>query len=194
MKKILIISLLFLLPNLFYPQLRKSIHIKTLIYEIMYSEVLEQPLWVKYTVFCSSGSVSREGMDFYLNDTIKTSDNEDYKNNSYDKGHMAPAGDFSCDINLLHQTFSYLNCSLQNQELNRTTWRFLESYERELSKKYKVDILIKCVFSKKSIKVTGGATVPDGYYKIIKYGDKTEKYYFKNEKPRTSDFRKFLVK
>jgi hypothetical protein len=39
-----------------------------------------------------------------------------------------------------------------------------------------------------------GATIPDGYYKTIKYGKTIEKYYFKNEKPSSTDFTKYKIK
>jgi hypothetical protein len=42
--------------------------------------------------------------------------------------------------------------------------------------------------------LSSGATVPDAYYKTIKYGNKVEKYYFKNEKPTTTDYTKYLIK
>ena len=35
--------------------LRDNVKVKTDIFEIMYSEKLEQPLWVKYTVQCPNG-------------------------------------------------------------------------------------------------------------------------------------------
>jgi len=174
--------------------LRDSVLIKSDIFQVMYSEKLEQPIWVKYTVQCPNGTASRTGMDFYVCDSIKTSDNNDYSNNIYDKGHMAPAADFNCTRDMLFKTFSYLNCSLQQQDLNRTTWRLLEVHERDLAKTHSVSVEIKCVYSKSSIKLSSGATVPDAYYKIIKYGKKTEKYYFKNEKPSSTDYSKYLIK
>jgi endonuclease G len=191
-----IFFLLFLLPSLVFSQkLREKVHIKTEIYEVIYSEVLEQPLSVKYVVKCPNGKASRKGMDFYTVDSVKTSDDLDYQNNIYDKGHMAPAADFNCSREMLYKTFSYLNCSLQEQNLNRTTWRLLEIRERLLSEEYPVvSVEIVCVFSKSSIKLSTGATVPDGYYKIIKYNNKVEKYYFKNEKPSSLDYSKYLLK
>ena len=91
-------------------------------------------------------------MDFYTCDSIITSDGKDYENNVYDKGHLAPAADFSCDRETLYKTFTYLNCSLQQENLNRTTWRLLEERERELAKTNKVVIVeIRCVYSPKSI-------------------------------------------
>jgi hypothetical protein len=50
------------------------------------------------------------------------------------------------------------------------------------------------VYSTKSIVLTSGATIPDGYYKTIKYGKTIEKYYFKNEKPLTTDYTKYKIK
>ena len=197
MKKILITTFITLITILVYGQkpLRDSVHVKTPIFEVMYSEKLEQPLWVTYTVQCPSGTASRSGMDFYVCDSIKTSDSQDYVNNVYDKGHMAPAADFNCTKEMLYKTFSYLNCSLQQQDLNRTTWRLLEVYERELALSNSVvTVKIMCVYSNKSIKLSTGATVPDAYIKIITYGKTAEKYYFKNEKPKTTDFKKFKIK
>jgi endonuclease G len=164
-------------------------------FEIVYSEKLQQPKFIRYTVQCPNGSAPRTGMDFYTCDSILTSDDKDYVNNPYDKGHLAPAADFNCTKEMLFKTFTYLNCSLQQENLNRTTWRLLEVRERELAKTNKTVIVeIRCVYSTKSIVLPTGATIPDGYYKTIKYGNKTEKYYFKNEKPLSTDFTKYLIK
>jgi DNA/RNA endonuclease G (NUC1) len=64
---------------------------------------------------------------------------------------LAPAADFNCDLASLRKTFTYLNCALQYDELNRGVWRLLEEHERVLAKKYKVEV--RCVFSNKSIKL-----------------------------------------
>ncbi len=104
---------------------------------------------------------------------------------------MAPAADFSCDRETLYRTFSYLNCALQHQDLNRGVWRLLESRERELAKIKKVDVHIILVFSSSSKKLPSGATVPDAFKKEISYEDKKEVYYFKNEKPLSSDYQKY---
>jgi endonuclease G len=195
--KNLLLTLLLTLPLFVFSQkaLRDSVYIKTDMFEIVYSEKLQQPKFIRYTVQCPNGSAPRKGMDFYTCDSILTSDDKDYANNPYDKGHLAPAADFNCTKELLFKTFTYLNCSLQQENLNRTTWRLLEVRERELAKTNKsVIVEIRCVYSTKSIVLPTGATVPDGYYKTIKYGNKIEKYYFKNEKPSTTDFTKYQIK
>ena len=195
--KNLLLTLLLTLPLFVFSQkaLRDSIYIKTNMFEIVYSEKLQQPKFIRYTVQCPNGAASRKGMDFYTCDSILTSDNLDYVNNPYDKGHLAPAASFSCDRETLYKTFTYLNCSLQQENLNRTTWRLLEERERQLAKTNKVVIVeIRCVYSPKSIVLPSGATIPDGYFKTIKYGKTIEKYYFKNEKPLSTDFTKYQIK
>lgn len=192
MKKLLL--LLFLLPTLLLAQKREKVFFQNTIFKGEYSEVLEQPLWVEYKVLCPNGTASRKGMDFYTNDSIYTSNNLDYENNVYDKGHLAPAADFNCTTPMLYLTFSYLNCCLQNQYLNRGVWRLLESYERELAKTKNVYVKIILVFDNKSIKLPTGATVPTGFYKYITVDGVTTKYYFKNEKPISNDFKLYIVK
>ena len=115
------------------------------LYDVIYSEDYEQPLQVTYRVMCPTGEISRTGMDFWKPDGWKTSDNDDYKANVYDKGHMAPAAAFNCfDKETLRETFNYLNCALQHESLNRGPWKELERFERDLSK----------VFEEVNVKVT----------------------------------------
>lgn len=165
---------------------RAEVKFKNEIFSGVYSEIYQQPLWVSYKVLCPNGTASRAGMDFYTNDSIITSDNLDYINNPYDKGHLAPAADFNCDKAMLLKTFSYLNCALQQENLNRGVWRFLELHERDLAKKgVNVSVRIELVFTSKSKKLLYGATVPDGFTKIISVnGIITECYYFPNIEPK----------
>ena len=195
MKLIKLLFCLVLFVNPLFAQQRDSVHVKTSIYELMYSEKYLEPLWVKYTVLCTNGTASRAGMDFYTNDSIKTSSNADYVNNVYDKGHMAPAADFNCDKQTLFMTFSYLNCALQDQYLNRGVWRFLEEYERELAKKEPVTVKIVVVFDKTSKTLPSGAKIPSGFYKYITLvkSKKTLVYYFPNVKPTKAKYTDYLV-
>ena len=187
---------LLLTPVLATAQLRDSVLIKTDIYEVIYSEKLESPRWVQYTVLCPNGTASRSGMDFYTNDSVKTSSNEDYIKNEWDKGHMAPAADFNCDKEMLHKTFSYLNCALQNQYLNRGVWRMLEMQEREWAKKETTTVTINLVFDKTSYTLPTGATVPNGFLKTIcleKSGKKI-KFYFPNMTPTKEKYTEYQIK
>lgn len=194
MKKILLILLLSSVNFTCLSQtLRDSVLVDKDIFKIVYSEKLEQPLRVSYKVLCQKGQASRQGMDFYIEKEYKTSDDKDYKNNIYDKGHCAPASNFRCNKETLYKTFTYLNCTLQNKYLNRGIWRLLEIHEKKLANKYSVDVEIKIIFSPNSVRLTSGATIPDAFLKIIKYNGITEKYFFINEKPKYSDFKKYKL-
>ena len=107
---------------------------------------------------------------------------------------MAPAADFNCNREILYKTFSYLNCALQHQDLNRGAWRLLEAHERELANGGNpVDVVITLDFSK-GVMLPSGAMVPNGFWKSIYVGtNQTECYYFPNEKPITTDYKKFRI-
>ena len=188
-----IVSLTLLLTGQLFAQ-RDSVFIKTPIYSCVYSEVLQQPKRIWYTVQCPTGSYPRKGMDFYTVDSVKTSDAKDYEANVWDKGHGAPAADFNCTRETLWQTFSYLNCLLQHEKLNRGAWRLLEAYERQLALKGKVTVQIDVIYAKNSVKLSTGATIPTAFRKTINFDNKKEMYYFVNEAPKSTDFKLHLVK
>ena len=189
-----LLLLFLLIPSLLKSQIRDSVYVTTSIFDVVYSEKLQQPKWIEYNVLCVDGTISRKGLDFYPVKGIVTSTNEDYENNIYDKGHLAPAADFNCNKEHLKQSFSYLNCVLQHEKLNRGVWRLLEAHERELAKSNTVSIEIRINYSKNSTILSTGATVPDSFTKIITYGNKQEKYFFKNEEPKSSDYNNYKVK
>lgn len=184
------ITILLFAPVFLLSQVRDSVYIKGPIFEGIYSEVLEQPLYISYFVKCTEVTESRKGMDFYKNDSVKTSDANDYVKNVWDKGHMAPAADFACDYSDLKATFSYLNCALQHKKLNRGPWRILEDHERDLLAKHggKIWVEIKVEYDETCQKLPSGATVPKGFYKYIWQMQPKqmvlESYYFPNTEPR----------
>lgn len=159
----------------------KTIMIDKGLYLVEYSEKLEQPVMVEYEVMCSSGEASRKGMDFFREDGIHTSDDKDYERNIWDKGHMAPAASFNCSRDTLKEVFSYINCALQHQNLNRGQWRELESLERKIASEGK-DVLVKIdiIFSKDSKVLPTGATVPDSFVKHIMVNGRFQCYSFLN--------------
>lgn len=159
--------------------------IKKSIYDVYYSQKLEQPIWLSYESTNRPTNVNRGSMDFYTEKDIKTSDHEDYAKNVYDKGHLAPAATFSDNMENLKTTFSYLNCALQNQYLNRGEWRLLEEQERKWDDKEKLYVKITLDYDKSSIVLPTKATVPNGFTKHIQFkNSKTWKcYYFSNTKP-----------
>ena len=162
-----------------------DILVKKSIYEVYYSQKLEQPIWLVYKSTNRPTNVNRGSMDFWLEPQIKTSDGKDYEKNVWDKGHIAPAATFSDNMENLKTTFSYLNCALQNQYLNRGEWRLLEEQERKWDDKEFLIVKVSLDFDKSSIVLPTGATIPKAFTKHIYF--ETSKnwkcYYFLNEKP-----------
>jgi DNA/RNA endonuclease G (NUC1) len=185
-----LITLLFSVSS-FSQALRDSVNWKTPYYRVVYSEVLEQPKAVWYTVACPNGTASRAGMDFYTESTIKTSDNADYVNNEWDKGHMAPAASLNCTKEMLLTTFSYTNSALQQQLLNRGVWKKLEIQERTWAQTNTVTVYIRIEFDKTPKRVATNAAIPKGFYKELIVGNIKYCYYFPNIVPTSSDLDKF---
>ena len=166
----------------------QDIRVKNDVFEVLYSQSLEQPLIIKYRSTNRPTNVNRGAMDFYKETTIKTSDAADYKANVYDKGHGAPAASFSDNMVNLKQTFSYLNCIMQDKYLNRGEWRLLEEQIRKWDDTENITILIKTFFDTPVKRVATGAAIPSHLQKHI-YFEKQKKwkcYVFLNEKPKFS--------
>ena len=163
--------------------LRETVEVVTPIFTVIYSETKEQPITLTYKSSNRPKNVDRGSMNFYTEDDYHTSDNKDYYRNVWDKGHLAPAATFSDSRENLKQTFSYLNCALQNQYLNRGEWRLLEEQERKWDDIQELIVTVDIEFSD-SILPTG-ANLPSRFIKHIKFtADNGYKCYsFPNERP-----------
>ncbi len=164
-------------------QLREKVIIKTDIFTVTYSETKEQPISLTYKSSNRVKNVDRGSMDFHTEDEYHTSDKHDYYANVWDKGHLAPAATFSDSKANLKQTFSYLNCALQNQYLNRGAWRFLEEQERKWDDTQELIVTVYIKFSD-SILPTG-AKIPSNFSKKIFFtnDNKYRCYSFPNQRP-----------
>ena len=183
MKKIVILFIFLILSLVSFGQ---NVRIKNDVFEVLYSQSLEQPLIIKYRSTNRPTNVNRGAMDFYKEANIKTSDGDDYKANIYDKGHGAPAATFSDNMENLKQTFSYLNCIMQDKYLNRGEWRMLEEQIRKWDDTENITVLIKTFFDKPVKKVATGAAIPSHLQKHI-YFEKQNKwkcFVFLNERPK----------
>jgi endonuclease G len=185
MKKIVILFSFLIVSLISFGQ---DVRIKNDVFEVLYSQSLEQPLIIKYRSTNRPTNVNRGAMDFYKESNIKTSDGEDYKANIYDKGHGAPAATFSDNMVNLKQTFSYLNCIMQDKYLNRGEWRMLEEQIRKWDDNENITVLIKTFFDTPAKRVATGAAIPSHLQKHI-YFEKQKKwkcYVFLNQKPKFS--------
>ena len=150
-------------------------------YRVGYSEELREPVWVEYEVQCTQALFSRKGLKFYPEPGVTTSTDQDYTNNPWDKGHMAPAADFACDSLALLSTFSYVNAALQHQRLNRGAWKELEAEERRLAQDAPVKVRIDILFEGEPRRVATGARIPSSFIKKISYRGYNSRYHFPND-------------
>lgn len=166
-------------------ELREEVIIENAVFKVWYSEVLEQPVKLTYTSTNRPKNVDRGNMDFHKENGVHTSDKHDYYSNPWDKGHLAPAATYSDSYNNLYTTFSYLNCTLQQQDLNRGAWRLLEQEERVWDDEQNLTITIENIFEEGHEVLPTGGHIPTTMVKTIYFDDDgtCRKFVFPNEKP-----------
>jgi DNA/RNA endonuclease G (NUC1) len=166
--------------------------VETPIYLVHYSVAKQQPVRLEYRIDCPAGDVERSG-NFWTDARFITSDGYDYRDNVWDKGHLAPAATFSCTEEELKLTFSYLNCVLQHESLNRGVWSLLERFERSLAYFYDVHVIVTVEFDDSCEILETGATVPKGFYKTIYWADREQTFYFPNQRIVNANWHDFMI-
>lgn len=149
-------------------------------FTLSYNEEHEQPNWVAYELLAEQlnrPGISREDLYFYADErvTTKTADWFDYKETSYTRGHLVPAGDRAWSEDAMKETFLMSNISPQTSQFNGGIWRELEenvrNWAREMGHLYIVSgpVLDDC--SKGTIGQTTNITIPCRFYKAILHID-----------------------
>ena len=165
--------------------LREEVIVENQVFKVWYNEVKEQPVKLIYTSTNRPKNVDRGSMNFYNESDYHTSDNADYYANVWDKGHLAPAATFSDSKENLKQTFSFLNCALQDQYLNRGEWRLLEEQEREWDDEQNLTITVELLWEGDYQILPTGGHIPTDMIKHIYFEQDGEWrcFEFENEKP-----------
>ncbi len=165
-------------------------------YTLRYSEAHEQAIWVAYKL--SADSLKQEKFarkdNFRKDPRVRTGSAElsDYKGTGYDRGHLAPAADFSYDEFALSQTFYMSNMSPQVASFNRGIWKKLEEKVRDWSMENSEIYVVTGPILNKEFTTIGSneVSVPEQYYKIILDVHKPEikaiAFLLKNEKSSAS--------
>ena len=162
--------------------LRKDVFIDKGIFQISYNEEFQQPNWVEYVASNRPKNVSRGDLDFFSEPNVYTSDNNDYRNNPWDRGHMAPAATFADTFENIQTTFTYANCAMQWDQLNQGEWVELEKEIRAWSVEGDVKVRITLVFEENHIIRETGVHIPTGFEKKLTFADNTTRcFYFPNE-------------
>jgi endonuclease G, mitochondrial len=98
-----------------------------------YHEQHEQAAWVAYRLNAQGNAPRHNRQDRFRADgrvSTGSATPEDYANSGYDRGHLAPAADFSTDQQALKETFYMSNMSPQAPAFNRGIWSKLENQVR----------------------------------------------------------------
>ena len=119
---------------------------------------------------------------------------EDYSGEKYDRGHLAPAANFTHDKFVMSESFLLSNMIPQNKYNNRIIWRVLEEHVRELAKKHDTYVITGTVFYPNYKIIGNGVGVPDEIYKIvITDANKVVAYVFPNKAIKSRKFGRYKV-
>lgn len=109
-------------------------------YALQFSNDLKIPYWVceHLTSQSVSGTLTGRSTTFHPDPQVKGphSENADYSNSGYDKGHQAPNADQTVDKTLREETFYLSNVAPQVPENNQRVWKSLEERVRSWAKEY----------------------------------------------------------
>lgn len=93
---------------------------------------------------------------------------EAYAKSGYDRGHLAPAADFSFEQNANDETFVMSNMAPQRPALNRRAWKKLEAQVRRWAcGEEKVTVITGPVVSEKPEYLESGVPIPERFFKIV---------------------------
>jgi endonuclease G, mitochondrial len=142
-------------------------------YVLRYREQYEQADWVAYKLTADEARayMSREGQKFMPDRMVKTGSSvtADYTKSGYDRGHLAPAGDFNLSITEKTATFFMSNISPQKPYFNRGIWSDLENKFRDWAQRDEAIYIITGPILKPGLETIGNyneIAVPEQFYKI----------------------------
>lgn len=159
------------------PALRKKsgeqiLHKKAM--TISYNKEYRIPNWVAYQLLSDDmdGNAQRE-RDFSEDMEVEAKyrvNTHDYSRSGYDRGHMAPAADFSGDPEAKKQTFIMTNICPQNHELNARSWNDLEQRTRLWAHAERgIFVVVGPIVTSSNPKTIGQhqVVVPDAFFRCL---------------------------
>ena len=160
------------------------------------------PAWVAWTLVQPESLSCLPRRDAFATDQSlpegKRATPQDYAGSGYDQGHMAPNAEMSYDPQVARESFIMSNMSPQLPQVNRGTWKTLESTERSFvyTTGHAVTIYAGNIYTKESKTIgKNKVVVPDQLFKIIV--DNTDKvsyaFIFPNVLNIDPDFNKYQV-
>lgn len=145
-------------------------------YDVIYDNENIQPFMVVYELKYSDDTHTLKRDSDYSNKFIPdervkiSARDKDYKKSGWDKGHLAPAKDFSFDVSAARSTFLFSNISPQNPYFNRNgSWKKLEEKVRKISEgsNEPIQIISGPIFEQNKRIKDNAPTIPDYFFKTI---------------------------
>lgn len=141
-------------------------------FALAYVEAHEQASWVSYKLPKSHlEKVASRSNNFKSDPLVATfsAHPDDYKNSGFDRGHLAPAGDFTFSDLAMNETFFMSNMSPQSPAFNRGIWKKLEEQVRNWAGINEELFVITGPVLVDSLPQIGknGVSVPKYYYKVV---------------------------
>lgn len=160
------------------------------------------PAWVAWTLVQQDSLSCLPRSDAFATDQYlpegKRATPQDYAGSGYDQGHMAPNAEMSYDPQVARESFIMSNMSPQLPQVNRGTWKTLESTERSFvyTTGHALTIYAGNIYTKESKTIgKNKVVVPDHLFKIIV--DNTDRvsyaFIFPNIVNIDQDFNKYQV-
>jgi endonuclease G len=142
-------------------------------YTLSYNETCEQPNWVTYTLKPSDISCNEANRKSYFktDKLVETgsASHSDYSNSGYDRGHLKPAADESCDQDDMNETFYITNVSPQEPSFNRGIWKKLEENTRNRLSSWDSIVVVTGGILVGDMEVIGKneVCVPKSFFKVL---------------------------
>ncbi|WP_162415594.1 DNA/RNA non-specific endonuclease [Cyclobacterium roseum] len=142
-------------------------------YLLGYLESYEQAAWVAYQLSRDELSGPHRRKDVFREDELVTTGSahpDDYRLSGFDRGHLAPAADFSFSEQAMEKSFFMSNISPQVPGFNRGIWRKLEHQVRAWAREYEqVLVITGPLFTTATPKRIGEneVLVPDYFFKVL---------------------------
>lgn len=139
-------------------------------YTLSFDTLLQQATWVSYTLLPYDGEKEERAKSFKVDPLLTkwTNHAKEYAKSGFDRGHLAPAGDFTFSDTAMMETFYYSNMSPQLPEFNRGIWKKIESEIRLLSlESDSIWVTTGPLWISDSIKTMGKIPIPTHFYKAI---------------------------
>ncbi|GAB3642586.1 DNA/RNA non-specific endonuclease [Spirosoma arcticum] len=150
-------------------------------YALRFRDAYKQADWVAYPLLPEeiNGDTDREGSRFVPDPAVSTGSalSSDYTRSGYDRGHLAPAGDFKFSRRMMQETFFMSNISPQAPQFNRGIWKELEELVRRWALRDNGLYVVTGPVLKPGLPTIGRVTevsVPGKFYKVILYCNKPD--------------------